>query len=398
MQPNPPDEFLVYQALQHEFSTGRPAPSNLKKIRKRVRRHGDLAEVKALIERYNIDSICQVAKRLLGQGVYHSKLIAKNRFPEHLEVSPARGVKGAAPVAQTARCEINVLKDVSQGQFENGVASYYDAQAPTVADLREEGQYHHHCARRYFSFITNLVEKIRKDVPEDDVLFLTLYPVYLPLKTQHILLVQVQVLLENVCYNFGRKMMPSTLEAKGWDCAEAVELNAWSNLLVAHKQKFILKEVARTDKPFEALLESVSDLRHTAVHRRRVTVTGVEQFPVDAESLCNLMQDKKHSQLIASLRHKLQSTVEDMRCNRALLQARLTAKRTKYGMWKKELEILERAAVADMLRNDYNYQRAAGRMFEQQLHERDGGSTPVVEGADSDCTYLESDSEGDEVD
>ncbi|KAK1092062.1 hypothetical protein LTR48_005071 [Friedmanniomyces endolithicus] len=128
MAKNPPDERLVYLALRHEFLKG-DAPSKLKKIKERVLKQGESSEMKALIQEHNIDSICQVAKRLLDGRVYHSTIQAKIRFPEVFEVSPAQSAERNASEAEAARCEADALKDVKRGGLEQSGALCTTSQA-----------------------------------------------------------------------------------------------------------------------------------------------------------------------------------------------------------------------------------------------------------------------------
>lgn len=59
----------------------------------------------------------------------------------------------------------------------------------------------------------------------------TLYPVRLPYKAQHVVLFEVQTLLEECFYDFARKWLPALLEEQKCDCALAIELTEWSHLI-----------------------------------------------------------------------------------------------------------------------------------------------------------------------
>ena len=113
----------------------------------------------------------------------------------------------------------------------------------------------------------------------------SLYPVYLPLNTQHRLLVKVQAILEDPCYAFGHKMMRDILQKEGWDCPESVELNIWARVFRGNEDKFHADQLDELGKPIPEFLDSIAQLRHTAVHRVRVSANRVQQFMMDAESL-----------------------------------------------------------------------------------------------------------------
>lgn len=59
----------------------------------------------------------------------------------------------------------------------------------------------------------------------------TLHPVRLPYKAQHVVLFEVQMLLEECFYDFARKWLPALLEKQKCDCAIAIELTEWSHLI-----------------------------------------------------------------------------------------------------------------------------------------------------------------------
>jgi hypothetical protein len=115
--------------------------------------------------------------------------------------------------------------------------------------------------------------------------------VYLPLDTQHLLLVKVQAILEEACYAFGHKMMGDILQKEGWDCPESVELNIWAWVFRCNEDKFDADKLVELGKPFPELLDSIAQLRHTAVHRVRVSANKVQQFVTEAESLATVLRN-----------------------------------------------------------------------------------------------------------
>ncbi|KAK0302381.1 hypothetical protein LTR82_017887 [Friedmanniomyces endolithicus] len=344
MPKNPPDERLVYLALRHEFLTG-DAPSKLKKIKERVLRQGKSSEMKALIQEHNIDSICQVAKGLLDDRIYHSTIQAKIRFPEVFEVSPAQSAERNASEAEAARCEADALKDVERGGLEQ-----MDVICTSLQAQQEVGKLATKPSSRHAA-------DENRPIP-------SLYPVYLPLRTQHKLLTEVQTILEGACYDFGQKRMQETLQEKGWDCPESVELNIWPNELRRHKQKLVPEDLEGIGKSFDDLLDSSCHLRHTAVHRLRVTAARVEQFMSDAEVLCRLMQDEQSAETVARMRRKMQACVEEIKRNKDLLESRLKAIRKDFLWQKAVLESREQAAIAQVFSEDQECQQAVGSDLE----------------------------------
>ncbi|QSS59377.1 hypothetical protein I7I51_08812 [Histoplasma capsulatum] len=118
----------------------------------------------------------------------------------------------------------------------------------------------------------------------------SLFPIYLPLRSQHLLLAKVQTILEQTCFEFGQHVMPDVLQKNHWDCPESAELNVWATELLQRQDVFADKK-GDVGKPLEKLFRSVADIRHTAVHRIRVSARGIEQFLLDAETLAMLLGD-----------------------------------------------------------------------------------------------------------
>jgi hypothetical protein len=180
-------------------------------------------------------------------------------------------------------------------------------------------------------------------------------------------LIKVQAILEKACYTFGQKTMGEILHKEGWDCPESVELNRWHEIFLLNQDKFAVKDIEELGKPFAELLDSISQLRHTAVHRLRVSATTTEQFMIDCESLANLLHDKTCAKTLSRLRREMQRTTEELKRNKDLLESRLADTLEKIAVQRAELERLESLAVEDMLREDLEYQAFAGTNLEQTI-------------------------------
>src|SRR5215469_4868795 len=115
----------------------------------------------------------------------------------------------------------------------------------------------------------------------------SLYPSYLPYHVQHLILTTAQRVLEECCFRFTKRWLPSILKYHGWDCAEAVELTKWTRILA--------KRSASTNLPMHALklsgstlqdiLFATNKLRHTAVHRLPTSARGIGQLIQSAVKL-----------------------------------------------------------------------------------------------------------------
>ncbi|KAB5516962.1 hypothetical protein GE09DRAFT_1159085 [Coniochaeta sp. 2T2.1] len=253
-----PDERVAYVALKNVFKGSDAEVRQLPKIRKLILNNQEQHNVANLIKAYNIDTVCNTARTLLTERIFESTLEAKICFPEVFDVSPAQSAAREASEVEAAKNEANALEHAIQGNTRN---TQNVTHLKSTVDGPDSKPSIHTGIRTY---------------P-------TLFPVYLPLRTQHHLLTKVQTLLERACFDFGQQHMQSVLQRYQWDCPEAAELNLWAAEFLNSQKQFAKR--GDVGKPLGELFHSVSDIRHTAVHRIRVSAKGIERFILDAESL-----------------------------------------------------------------------------------------------------------------
>ena len=217
------------------------------------------------------------------------------------------------------------------------------------------------------AFGDSISQPQKRLLPHATVFAPSLYPVYLPFKTQHKLLIKVQDLLEKACYSFGQKTMRDVLEKEGWDCPECGELNRWATILLSNENKFSSESIDELGKPFSQLLDTIAHVRHTAVHRLRVRVNRIEEFMVDSESLARLLQEDTCALALSRLRRETLLTIDELKRNKDLLESRLAETLKRTAAQKAELERIEHMAVEDMLREDREYQFLASINLEQAI-------------------------------
>ncbi|KAF5675629.1 ubiquinol-cytochrome-c reductase cytochrome c1 [Fusarium heterosporum] len=93
---------------------------------------------------------------------------------------------------------------------------------------------------------------------------------YPSLRSQNLLLSRMQTILEYACFQFAQKHMPSILQTSGWTCPEAGELSKWTYYFYKNQHYLQLDRLCRSRKSqyfLSAMLNSVKEIRHDAVHR-----------------------------------------------------------------------------------------------------------------------------------
>lgn len=206
---------------------------------------------------------------------------------------------------------------------------------------------------------------------------------------------KIQSLLEQACFAFGRCALPEVLEARNWDCSEAVELNRWIAEFSARKEQFLAMD-AKITRSLEDIFGSVAAIRHTAVHRLRISAKTLEQYLVDAESFLALIKDQANLEVVGRLRRETQAIVGELERSKHILNSKREKRQQEIAMQRAELDKLERMLAVDMVREDSDYQALAGANLEQAISMADTDPTSVDADpgdADSDDDFEDSCSE-----
>lgn len=188
--------------------------------------------------------------------------------------------------------------------------------------------------------------------------------------------------------------MPDVLQEKDWDCPEAAELNLWAAEFTKRQNEFADKEID-IGKPLETLFRSVADIRHTAVHRVRVSARGVEQFLLDGEAFAMILDEELCQQSLARLRRNTQLAIEELERNKHVLSSKLEETLKRIATQRAELDRQEKAAITEMVEEDGEYQLLAGTNLELAVETRDTSATTAATPANETGSDTEEESVGD---
>ena len=187
--------------------------------------------------------------------------------------------------------------------------------------------------------------------------------------TQHRLLKKLQDILETSCFTFAQSSFREEMKRKGWECAECAELNIWARFLRSKQPGFPTDSIADLGKPYSELLDSLVEVRHTAVHRIRVTVSRVQDYLRDAETFATLIEDRNASSQIAFLRGQTELAVDDLNRNKDLLESKIAKTIRKFAVEIAELEKSRQEAIDKVLNEDQVYQKVAVINLENAMNE-----------------------------
>jgi hypothetical protein len=364
-----PGERVIYLAMKSVFNGSNAKIRRLSPIRKLIKKNQTQPDIANLAREYGLETICSTVRNLLTEEIFLSTFKAKIRFPEVFDVSPAQTAEREASEAEAARHEATAIQDVMQDHEERiqdtaepggeveGDNSKYNT-TPALSTFEHYPQ--------SFLCIDKTCHDLQQPSSEKPHRLPSLFPVYLPMRTQHLLLVKVQNILEQACFQFAQQAMPDILKKYGWDCPEAAELNRWTMEFLQLQGGFGDQE-EKMNKPLEKLFRSVTAIRHTAVHRIRVSAKRTEQFILDAESLLTLLKDEERLKSLIKLRRDTQSAIEELERNKHVLGIKLEKTLKGIENQRAELDLIEKASIAEMLKEDTDYQMFTGINLEQTV-------------------------------
>ncbi|EXK78110.1 hypothetical protein FOQG_17198 [Fusarium oxysporum f. sp. raphani 54005] len=331
----------VYQATKDIFVGQKARFRKVRPVRKSIEscsRRDDT--VRQFVALYGAEAICQIVLRLLSGGVYESPLTASRRFPDLFNPSVVQSAARDILEAEAIRSEQTALEGIVQSQLTDSQETFNWTEI--MVALRDSGN----------------------NVPNGQTSnSSSLFPVYLPFPTEHLLMERLQKTLELACYEFGARAMPDTLRNRGWDCPESVELSKWTEVL---KREGVLKR-ENTRKTLKELLYSIANIRHTAVHRLRTSSVGLEMFIADAEDLVEVLGDTAYSKSISQLRTNMNSAITELTQNKQFLQLQLEQTRAAIERQRAELDRREQEAIDYAREEDRKYQILAGEKVQQAL-------------------------------
>lgn len=203
----------------------------------------------------------------------------------------------------------------------------------------------------------------------------SLYPSFIPYKAQHLILTAAQQLLEECCFDFAAKWMPSLLEQRGWDCAAAVELTKWTQILgkthtTLPPNAIKLANTNTTTSPpmtIRDLVQPAQTLRHTAVHRLPTTARGIGRLLGGAVALADALQDHGRAAQLEQLKAEVDAKVRAMELSKNSLEDRAARVLRDIARRREELDRAERDLKATMLREDADNKALVGRLLEESV-------------------------------
>lgn len=217
--------------------------------------------------------------------------------------------------------------------------------------------------------VANLLNSIQSTSQARQALSIPrLHPIYLPFKSQHKILVQVQCLLEECCLEFGKTWVPDLMEARKWHEAESIELTEWTKRFLKHANSLppsAIKPIA--GKSVAEVLLGTSTIRHSAVHRLRTSAAGILNMLSAAINFAEALYDSKRAEKVMELKTLLETSIEQIVQHQNLLERKLAEQLDDIAARRAELDELERSSIEEMLATDKKLRTEVGSAVETFL-------------------------------
>ena len=171
-------------------------------------------------------------------------------------------------------------------------------------------------------------------------------------------------------------------------------MNRWPRIFQTYQEELHLDSlVEEHGKSLSQLLDSITQIRHTAVHRVHRTANTIIQFIIDAESFIKLLRNDSYTTKIATIRRQTQYTIGELERNKDLLETRLAETRKQLAAKRAELERQEKEALQNTIDEDREYMKIAGATLIEALQ---APATVVQSQASTEVDFSSSDADFDD--
>lgn len=175
-----------------------------------------------------------------------------------------------------------------------------------------------------------------------------------------------QQILEECCFDFARAWIPDVVQAQGWDCAAAVELNKWAKIM---KKRTVPTQALNlpASSSVYTLLSKTHKLRHTAVHRLATPARGISELLGPAVRLAEALRDETRADQLRRMKAEVDDKIEAMELTKNVLKNEAITQLSEIQRRREELDKQEAEAVEKMLREDGDNKSLVGRLIEEAV-------------------------------
>ncbi|KAL6913831.1 hypothetical protein ACHAP8_001771 [Fusarium lateritium] len=373
-------EKEIYLAYKGIFSKQYSQLRKLKGVQLRINDTLNQSVVQTVIRKYGKDEVVKNVRVLLEAQVFESEKMAETRFskgepsppptPEPDNYRPrVAGQKHNPEVVEellqdpldmgqkgVAFTNIDFLLGISPDpQTEEPVEPEEDVQVSKVCDVSSAG------VDERLSSTSHLHEReseTLKDTsppqspvnPQKNKEVLAVNQADPPFNTQHLILKRMQAILEHACFDFAKENMPDILTTRQWDCPAAGELNIWvwqlRKRLEGLKRRACSKGV---EVSLNSLLDSISDIRHFAVHRQPINGDHLALLSSHAVVFCTILEvpDTDALSTLQTVRDSVKTRLAELSHSKHDIYSKLDTTLEGIAVRRAELDILEQKIIQE---------------------------------------------------
>ena len=350
----------IFQAANPVFHGARILGEERHRINSRMSKY--TAQFESVVRTYGRDMVVQIISSLLDNG----KIAAKSKG--RLEVSKTY------PPSTVRRRQQDALEEAA-AQSE---AKAMDEAARSDLHLYQgdQGGQQTDVTGHILCFILVLFQLIcmQENGPIEDPSepissnSPSLFPSYLSYASQHKLLNTVQRILEDCCYDWVSKWMPSLLAERKWTCSEAVELTRWSTAIPSRFDTLSFDATSLgSEEALRAVFLATHPLRHAAVHRLHTSVKGLERMLENALKMVTALKDTNREGKLHDILEKFWATVRAMEVNKNELESALDTELSTIQQQRIALDKKEREARLGMFQQDRQHTAQISSAFESSI-------------------------------
>ncbi|KAI0879796.1 uncharacterized protein GGS22DRAFT_182809 [Annulohypoxylon maeteangense] len=361
MQHQIADKRRVYLACRAIFAGDKAQLRRPKKVREEiVKRPWALG---SLTHDLGIEKVVEILRDLLERRVFESELKAKVEFPELFHSSLDQEVQREASEIDAARSAAEALEEIASAEHVDG-----ESEDEFGEDTKNETSEVLCMERDKILFVAKTgFLGVEQTAPKHTVVLPSLYPTYIPYKTQHLILNETQRILEESCFEFVQKWLPTVLSGKEWDCASSMELTGWTRLLAKKADKIPQEALNSGGTPLAEVLFATNKLRHSAVHRLSTSARGIQDLVKSAVTLAFTLGDHKRASQLEEMCYELDSKIKAMELNKNALENSAMAGIEDIQRLRAELDQKEKDTIIDMVKSDQENKRVIGNLLEDSV-------------------------------
>ncbi|KAH6643292.1 hypothetical protein BKA67DRAFT_651682 [Truncatella angustata] len=298
-------------------------------------------------------NVVKIVQDLLQLKVFASKVKAASEFPELVE--PA--------------CSQNEVQEASPQHAEELLIEIWPEYTDTAIDTEySEGENK--------NIIGQMSQEVDAHAKGAETITLAthkpmgsslLTPSRLPFKAQHFVLSEVQRILEECCFEFAQKWLPSVLRERQCGSAEEIELNLWTYYLRLSEQQIPRAALDLQGRDSLPSFLAVNHLRHIAVHRKNLTSQSIMDSVKSGLALTVILRDQRRNTLLQSILDELNKNITVMNSSRESAQNSASEKLEVIKRKRAELDEEEKILRADMQSQDETNTARTGALIQESV-------------------------------